>query len=102
MNRYTFEHNGVSYNRVSKAAARKAYAAGKTVYMQSCNFRLFFMFSSPATLNRKTVESDPIDGVNENAVIKYFDKFVNSFEYYNCVDNETGYYAAFYMEDEKK
>lgn len=102
MNKYTFDHNGVSYNRVSKAAARKAYAAGKTVYMQSCNFRLFSFWTSPAVLNRIQVESDPIDGINENAIVKYFDKFVNSFEYYNCINLETGKYAAFYMEDEKQ
>lgn len=98
MNKYTFDHNGINYSRVSKAAARKAYAAGKTVYLQSCNFRLFSLWTSPAELNRKTVESDPIDGVNENAIVKYFDKFVNSFEFYNCINSETGKYAAFYVE----
>ena len=102
MNKYTFDHNGVNYVRVSKATARKAYAAGKTVYLQSCNLRLFSWFVSPAALNRKSAESDPIDGVNENTVVKYFDKFVNSFEYYNCINSETGKYAAFYMEDEKQ
>jgi hypothetical protein len=26
-----------------------------------------------------------------------FDTFVNSFEWYNCTMNETGYYTAFYL-----
>ena len=28
-----------------------------------------------------------------------FDKVVNAFEYYNCGYNETGLYAAYYIDD---
>ena len=31
-----------------------------------------------------------------------FDKVVNAFEYYNCTNSETGYYAAFYAKVEEQ
>lgn len=95
MNKYTFNHNGVTYERVTKATARKAYMAGINVYVQACNLRPFSVWTYPATFNRKQAEQFAID---ETGVKNYFDNGVNSFEYYNCINSETGKYAAFYME----
>ena len=41
--------------------------------------------------------------INLNTIVKSFggdfDKMVNNFTYYNCVNSETGRYPAFYVED---
>jgi len=96
MNKYTFSHNGINYERVTKTAARKAYMAGSNVYVQACNLRPFSMWTYPAVFNRKQAEEFAID---EIGIRNYFDTSVNSFEFYNCINSETGKYAAFYMED---
>lgn len=69
------------YTRISKAAARKAYAAGETVYF------------CPVKLNPESPWGLLWYPCNNDIP---FEKIVNEFEWYNCTA-ETGRYAAFYI-----
>lgn len=79
MHRIKTEH----YTRISKAAARKAYAAGDTVYFCPVNWDP----DSPWGLAWYPVNNDIP-----------FGKLVTEYEYYNC-NSETGRYAAFYIKE---
>lgn len=84
MNEYTVNNGAEIYTRVSKAAARKAYNNGESVFIcpVKCN---------PANKYWQT-------GIKiDNAAGDPFDKVVNAFEFYNCGYNELGKYAAFYQ-----
>lgn len=72
MNKYSFTNNGKTWERITKKQARAAYNNGLTVLFCPVNMRPF----TPWHLE--------ID-VNKN------------FEIYNCTDNETGRYTAFYI-----
>lgn len=95
MNNYTFANSGKEYKRINKSAARAAYMAGKTVYVQACNLRPWSMWGYPAAFSRKQAEQFAID---ETGVRNYFNSSISSFEYYNCISTQTGRYAAFYLE----
>ena len=75
--------------RISKAAARRLWNNGENFIIVPCK-------CSPCGLGSLYTETDLTteqrDGVD-------FDKFVNSFEFYNC-NNEMGKYSAFYKEGE--
>lgn len=87
MNKYEFSHDGKTYKRINKTTAKCLYAAGETLYIQSCNLLPFSYWTHPAVINKERLEND----------LTTFDKFVNAFEYYNCINSETGKYAAFYI-----
>lgn len=77
----------ITLERISKRQARKLFDAGETVYMQSCKFHPFGMWSQAYSVNK-----------NQDNMIyapETFDNIVNNFEYYNC-SYEQGYYASFY------
>ena len=78
-------YNGATYTRVTKAAARRAFENGETVIFCPCNLRPFDPWH-PETPVEKTAENND------------FQKLVNAFEFYNCINTETGKYTAFYME----
>lgn len=93
MNKYSFSHNGKTYIRISKAAAKKAYLQGLPVVMAPCNLRPFGPWGIGYTLSkaaRAHLIADDTGAAND------FHNLVNSFEYYNCTGPETGKYAAFY------
>jgi hypothetical protein len=73
------------YTRISKAAARKAYAAGESVYM------------CPVFMNPDSPIFVPFRPVNDGTK---FDFWVNACTYYNC-NSETGKYLAFYTKTEE-
>lgn len=92
MREYHFTMNGNNYRRISKA---KLYSlARQTVsdeignlkfVIAACNLRpemVGCVFTFQELNNADTALND----------------FINSFEYYNCINAETGKYASFYME----
>lgn len=95
MRKYTFSHNGVDFVRINKTQARNAYMSGKTVYIVPCNIRPFSIWRYEYPLNRKNRENFCID---EIGVKNDFNNYVKSFEFYNCINSETGKFSAFYME----
>lgn len=70
------DKNGVDYKRVNKTNARRAYNEGRAVILCPSNLRPFTMWGCE-------VETDNRNGYE-------FDKVVNIFSYYNCINNETG------------
>lgn len=91
MRNYEYNENGVLYRRISKKTAEKAYISGKTVVLCAVNL-IPWRFGIP--INRKSRERFTAD---EIGVKNDFNNYVNSFEYYNCINSETGKYTAFYV-----
>lgn len=81
MKHYSF--NGLT--RISKQAARKLYNAGEAVHFCPCNLR-------PGYPYYPNIRMDNSDNSS-------FEKAVYAFEFYNCINSETGKYTAFYQED---
>lgn len=90
MNKYTFNHNGRTFERITKKDARRAYANGLSIVIIPCNLRPFTAWHHEMIINR----ADEI-GANHD-----FTHYINLFEYYNCIDSETGKYTAFYIPKE--
>lgn len=67
--------------KINKIAARKLWNMGVAFVICASNLRPE-MFGAYA--------------INQG-VYKDFDEMVNKFEYYNCINNETGHRAAFYI-----
>lgn len=72
------------YKRISKAKARKLYDNGIDIMVVPCNLSPENPWGIGVTTNGHYW--DHAD----------FDKFVLEFTWYNCNDNETGKYPAFY------
>lgn len=85
MNKYTFEMGGKLYHRISKAQAKKQYLAGKYIIACPVNLRPDSFWKPFAVLS---------DAVSS------FENAVNSCTYYNCINNETGHYLAYYAEED--
>ena len=81
MNRHSF----AGLTRVSKRAARKIWGTDKTISLCPANL----CPDGPWRVN--------LDVFPEEQKARAFDEMVNSFEFYNCNMNETGYYTAFYI-----
>ncbi len=94
MNKYTFNYNGFTFQRVNKNYARRAYKNGLTVVICPCNLKPFTPWHPEHDINRKSREQFIID---EIGIVNDFNNLVNSFEYYNCPNSETGKYAAYYI-----
>lgn len=94
MNKYTFTHNGRTFERITKREARRAYINGLSVVIIPCNLRPFTPWHNEMTINRKDRAHLVID---ETGVNNDFTNYINSFEYYNCINSETGRYTAFYI-----
>lgn len=96
MNKYSFtDNNGKTWKRITKKQARAAYNNGLTVLFCPVNMRPFTMWGGGVKIN---ISQDTDIGIldkwtKENS----FDRTLNAFEFYNCRDNETGRYAAFYI-----
>lgn len=96
MNNYTFKNKRTNkeYKRINKTAARAAYIAGKNIIICACNMRPFGPWHPEVEVNY----NDRDETENETPAADYFAKLIMHFEYYNCINNETGRYAAFYIE----
>ncbi len=85
MNNYIFtDSNGNKYKRITKAQAKKAFYNDKKMVICACNLNPFLPYGTGATFVKTPKTND-------------FKRFVNSFEYYNCINTETGRYSAFYI-----
>ena len=100
MNNYIFkDKNGVDYKRVTKAQAKKIYDSGIDVLICANNLRPFGFWDCGVLINindfKKYGFSEPciLNGTPEND----FKKRVNEYEFYNCINSETGRYSAFYV-----
>lgn len=72
------------YTRVSKQAAQKRAIAGDEVYIYPVNLYPVSFWDAPALIPKCKDKTA-------------FTQFVNMYEYYNCIDNQTGKYSAFYI-----
>ena len=94
MYNYTFtDNNNKTWSRIDKRCARGLYNKGISIVVIPDNLKPFSDFAFEVYLNK---EVDTISGLETD-----FNKRVNAFEIYNCINRETGYHAAFYMEVEK-
>lgn len=84
MNHIKAMDGSTSFNRVAKAAARKAFNEGLVVVFCPCKLHPFGGFRSGMMVQKGQ------SGVDD------FDYAVANFQSYNCT-SETGYYASFYI-----
>lgn len=94
MRQYEYNESGFHFERVSKKTARVAYINGLSVVVCAVNLRPGKPYHPETVLNRKSREHFAAD---EIGVKNDFENWINSFEFYNCTNNETGHYAAFYL-----
>lgn len=94
MNKLYFTNNGFTFKRIDKKQARRAYINGLTVLLSPCNLHPFGVWNTATPANRRTREQYTAD---EIGVKNDFNNLVNSFEFYNCRDTQTGKYTAFYI-----
>lgn len=95
MNKYSFTDNGRMFTRVSMAAARRAFIDGFTIVFCPSNLRPgapWYPEYITSRENRADYIADDIGAEND------FYGLLNSFEYYNCTNAETGKYTAFFIE----
>lgn len=86
MRNYDFTNNGKHYTRIDKRTARRAFDNGLTVVFCPCNLHPFGFWNCGVEINKS----------HESFSGYTFDNIVNHFEYYNCINAETGKYSAFY------
>ena len=70
------------FTRISKAAARRAFNAGETVYFCACNMR-------PGAPWHPEIRANNRNGGSFEAAVGWA-------EYYNCTCAETGRHLAYY------
>lgn len=87
MNKYRFTDNGKTWERITKKQARAAYNNGEDVLFCPVNIRPGTPWYLEIDVNKN------FEGYNGVS----FEKAVNAFEFYNCINSETGYYTAFYL-----
>ena len=97
MNKITFQNQGKTFVRISKAKARKMYNKGLTIAMCPAKLNPRFMQGAFLSITDKARITEYSNAINdyENS----FDYMVNMFEAYNCRMSETGYYTTFYTLD---
>jgi len=79
-----FSYNGFKFKRITKKTAKACFRTGFDVVFCPVNLRPFTMYHFESVINAARVN----DG---------FENVVNAFEYYNCINSETGKYTAFYI-----
>jgi hypothetical protein len=77
-----YVHNGLK--RINKSTARRLHKEGKHIFICPVYFRPDNMYAPASPIS---TEED-------------FDTTVMYYEHYNCINSETGRYAAFYTEME--
>lgn len=90
------DNNGKEYKRINKKSAISAYMAGVTVILSPVNFHPFGLWGCGCGVNRKDRADYVIDEIGTR---NDFLNIIGSFEYYNCINAETGRYSAFYIAD---
>lgn len=83
MKKYSYTHDGYTFERVSKTTARRAYKNGLHVVLCPCNLRPGYPFHPETSISGKAAAT--------------FEEALNAFEYYNIRNRETGRYTAFYI-----
>lgn len=73
--------------RLDKRRARSLFEMGGTVYLVPSNFVPFGAWITPCPIKKDT----PF------AWSSNFDTIVKEYSYYNCINNETGYFPAYYI-----
>ena len=87
MRKYSFTNNGKTWERITKKRARAAYNNALTVLFCPVNMRPFTPWHLEIDVNKN------FEGYNGVT----FENAENAFEIYNCINNETGRYTAFYI-----
>lgn len=75
-----------AYKRINKTQARRLYKTGQHRFITLCPVHL-----RPTGPWGVGVTLDQMDNSQD------FDSLVNAFEAYNCINSETGRYAAYYV-----
>lgn len=88
------DNNGKEYKRINKKTAISAYMAGVTVVLSPVSLNPFGHWCCGYRANRKD-RADLV--VDETGARNDFINRIGSFEYYNCINSETGRYSAFYI-----
>ena len=96
MKHYHFTNKGRLFIRVNKRSAKAAFIAGNTIAICACNLRPGAPYS-PEYITSRAARADFI--LDDIGAANDFRNIVNSYEYYNCRNGETGRYAAFYIVD---
>ena len=100
----------ITLKQISKRTARKLYASGEEVCLQSCNMMPFGAWQNACPITPDQTHVDEVDKphydfcvengyplpVHEPTLAGQFDATCNEFYYYNC-DNERGRYISFYQ-----
>ena len=81
--------------RISKKKAFSLYHAGFTVLLQSCNF-------TPENQYQPAIEANKAERTTRYSAkdAESLSDMIHNFEWYNCVDSETGLYTSFYVNTE--
>lgn len=96
MEKRTFTADGFTFARVRKNTARRAYAVGLSVVVCPVNLRPFTPWHTEFIINKRDREQF-ISSLDVDAAKNDFNNLINSIEYYNCKNAETGKYCAYYL-----
>ena len=80
----------VSYEKINKRKARKLYNRGHVIFLLPCRV-------SQVALHGGNMFVQPFS-ISLTKVYRDFDRLVNEYEYYNCIDTTIGKHASFYIE----
>ena len=98
---YFTDRNGARWNRITKQAAFKALAAGLEIGACACNLNPggFWGFMDKETKDSIIAGFTSYSSGADNDLKACFDRYCDNFKWYNCRDNETGRYIAFYLQE---
>jgi hypothetical protein len=74
--------------RIDKRKAKAFFNTGTTVYLVPSNFVPFGPWIQPCPIKKDS----PCGWSNE------FETICKEFEYYNCINSQTGYFPAYYVD----
>ena len=93
---FTDNKTNKEYIRIDKRKARNMYKKGISIILCADNLQPFTVWNNEIEIN---INNNIYEFEQEND--NSFDKYVNQFTFYNCINSETGYHTAFYMEVKK-
>jgi hypothetical protein len=73
--------------RIDKRKARNLFDKGVEIYLVPSNFKPFNAWFGPMVASLNNCFN--------------FDQLANNYTYYNCINSETGYFPAFYINTKK-
>lgn len=91
MKHFTYSEKGITYERVTKKAARTAYEKGTTVLLCPVNLR------PSLTLNCMTSVRKDLHHDSKTGAPMSFDRLVAYYELQSILNKGNGYYTAFYV-----